>query len=117
MLHVLKTTSAVASLAFILGSGSPAHAEPVTAKFAYAHDLSAEENYSRFEAIAQRACRMDSVFKLPAMKIERRCRAEMIDQVIEALDKPELAAVHAMISDGAKKNRRGVFAWISGGDR
>jgi len=91
-LIVLSTVSALSAQA----------ESDLTAKFAYSSSDSVETTYANFEGIAQKACKINrsEVAEMHTRtRMERACRAELMDNAVAATQLEGLVAYHAQKTD------------------
>ncbi|MEL6386193.1 MAG: hypothetical protein AAFR00_02480 [Pseudomonadota bacterium] len=96
MKNLIKTVFAGAAL--IAAAGTASATESFEATFAYNPNATFEETYKDFERTARSACRIDlrrAGGLVAKRKVEKACRADLMNKVIDATESAALSAYHA----------------------
>ncbi len=67
----------------------------VHARFVYKPGAAAAQIYADFRATAERACRVPGPRPASLRKLDERCAANLLQQVLQRVNRTDLAAIHA----------------------
>jgi len=86
--------------AIALAPRSDSDPVPETFSIAFRYDAGkpALDNYLSFARHAERVCSVTSGLRLVLRSVDRACVEDLLDKVVERMDRPQLAAIHDRIT-------------------
>lgn len=99
-MNTLKVTAVALFLGALSGVSHASGEKTFETKFTYDPLISVEENYAQIEKTATRSCGRelrlrDTAYYQAYRRAKQKCRTHLIDAAVDALDWPELSALHA----------------------